>query len=80
VADRALLWEAVDVERACCPFFAIELDERTVVFAVADPAHDPALDAIADALRGDAPEALRGVGEAAKQAGKSVATRSRSGK
>jgi hypothetical protein len=57
--DADLLRAAVEEERECCPFFAIELSEGTAVFAVADPAHDPALDAIADALCGDAPEALR---------------------
>ena len=39
-------------QREYCPFFEIGLDARTLVFSVAEPAHDPALDAIAEALRG----------------------------
>ena len=54
--DADLLQTAVEEERACCPFFEIEVDGRTASFSVADPAHDPALDAIADALVADRPE------------------------
>jgi hypothetical protein len=48
----ALLGEAVDVERSCCPFFDLRpgSDGRELVVAVADPEHDPALDAIRHAL------------------------------
>jgi hypothetical protein len=49
--DEALLTETLAVERACCPFFTIEQEGRMVTFSVA-PEHDPALDAIAEALRG----------------------------
>ena len=50
--DAALLREAVEVERGCCPFFQIEPDpvRRRLVLSVAEPAQDPALDAIAHAL------------------------------
>jgi hypothetical protein len=48
--DRALLAETVAVERECCPFFAITVDGRRLTLRVADPAHAPAFDAIADAL------------------------------
>jgi hypothetical protein len=56
--DEALLREAVEVERACCPFFTIGLDGRTAVFTVSEPEHDPGLDAIDEALHGDAPDPL----------------------
>lgn len=48
--DDQLLRETVEVERGCCSFFGIDLDGRTLRMTVADPAHDPALGAIADAL------------------------------
>lgn len=48
--DDQLLREAVEVERGCCSFFGIDLAGRTLRMTVADPAHDPALDAIAGAL------------------------------
>lgn len=48
--DHQLLRETVEVERGCCSFFDIGLDGRTLRMTVADPAHDPALDAIAGAL------------------------------
>jgi hypothetical protein len=48
----ALLREAVEVERECCPFFDLRADTagRELVVAVADAEHDPALDAIRHAL------------------------------
>jgi hypothetical protein len=51
--DLPLLREAVDVERACCPFFDLRLDDhaRTLHVAVADPDDRPALDALAAAMR-----------------------------
>jgi hypothetical protein len=51
-ADVALMREAVAVERECCSFFAIDLDERerTLAIGVADPAMAPSLDAIAYSL------------------------------
>jgi hypothetical protein len=47
--DVTLLREAVDVERACCPFFDLRLDDRarTLRVAVAGPDDRPALDALA---------------------------------
>jgi hypothetical protein len=50
--DVALLREAVDVERACCSFFDLRLDDRarTLRVAVADLDDRPALDALAAAL------------------------------
>jgi hypothetical protein len=48
--EGQLLRETVEVERGCCSFFGIDLDGRTLHMTVADPAHDPALDAIAGAL------------------------------
>jgi hypothetical protein len=50
--DEALLLEAIDVERACCPFFAIDWEpaERRLRFAVGEAEHESALDAVADAL------------------------------
>src|SRR5689334_9066162 len=53
--DVGLLREAVDVERACCPFFDLRLDDhaRTLHVAVAG-AHDrPALDTLAAAIRAE---------------------------
>ena len=51
--DVPLLREAVDVERACCPFFDLRLDDhaRTLHVVVADPDDRPALDALAAAIR-----------------------------
>jgi hypothetical protein len=50
--DERLLHEAIEVERGCCPFFAIAFDphERRLELSVPDAAHEPALDAIQDAL------------------------------
>ena len=50
--DRAALDQLVAVERECCPFFALRIDddERSLYVAVGDPAHRPALDALAAAL------------------------------
>jgi hypothetical protein len=56
--DLSLLEEAVDVERACCPFFDLRLDgrARTLRVAVSAPHERPALDALAVAMHpeGDA--------------------------
>ena len=56
--DRALLEEALEVERRCCPFFTLHYDisARRLRASVADPEHAPALDALASAL-GAAPSA-----------------------
>ncbi len=50
--DFSLLREAVDVERACCPFFDLRLDDRarTLHVAVARPEDGRALDALAAAM------------------------------
>jgi hypothetical protein len=50
--DVSLLRDAVEVERACCPFFDLRLDEpaRTLRVAVARPYDRPALDALAEAM------------------------------
>ena len=48
--DRALLEEALAVERACCPFLALRLDGATLRVRVAEPHQEPALDAIAHLL------------------------------
>jgi hypothetical protein len=48
--DRELLEETVALERGCCSFFAIDLDGNRLSISVADPAHEPALAALADAL------------------------------
>jgi hypothetical protein len=45
-----LLREAVEVERACCPFFDLRPGTHELVVTVADAEHDPALDAIRHAL------------------------------
>ena len=44
--------ELVEVERRCCPFFAIDWDpeRRRFSIGVSDAEHEPALDAIAYAL------------------------------
>jgi hypothetical protein len=53
--DVALLREAIDVERQCCPFFAIHHDaaEHRLLITVDDPDQDPALDALQFALTSD---------------------------
>jgi hypothetical protein len=50
--DRDALAELVAVERECCPFFDLRIDDaaRRLRVAVDDPTHRPALDALADAL------------------------------
>jgi hypothetical protein len=50
--DVSLLREAVDVERACCPFFDLRLADhaRTLRVAVAGPDDGPALEALAAAM------------------------------
>ena len=52
--DRALLDETLEIERGCCPFFALAYHprRRELVITVDDPAHDPALDALRHALVG----------------------------
>jgi hypothetical protein len=54
--DGELIRETVDVERECCPFYRIDLDEeaRRLSFSVDEEAQDPALDAIRFALTGTA--------------------------
>ena len=51
--DRALLREVVGIERACCPFFDLRLDEprRSLRAAVSDPGHRPALRALEAAIQ-----------------------------
>ena len=48
--DRDLLVEALDVERACCPFFELRFDAARLRVRVAEPHQEPALDAIAHVL------------------------------
>jgi hypothetical protein len=50
--DAALLREAIELERGCCPFFEIRHDpvEHRLSITVDDPAQDPALDALQFAL------------------------------
>lgn len=50
--DRSLLAEAVEVERACCPFFGFDFSApaRRLRVTVASNDQLPALDAIAAAL------------------------------
>jgi hypothetical protein len=52
--DAPLLNEALAIERECCPFFVLELDdnERRLRAGVRADQHLPALDALADALGG----------------------------
>jgi hypothetical protein len=52
--DRLLVEELVAVERACCPFFALDWDERRgrLEISVSQDLHEPALDAIATAIAG----------------------------
>jgi hypothetical protein len=53
--DGAVLRELIEVERGCCPFFELEFDpaERVLSVSVASEEHEPALEAIAHALRRD---------------------------
>jgi hypothetical protein len=53
--DVPLLREAVEVERACCPFFDLRLDDRarSLQVAVAGAQDRPALEALAAAIRGE---------------------------
>jgi hypothetical protein len=50
--DRSLLRDAVEVERACCPFFDLRLDDDAPTLHVAVASRDvrPALDALAEAM------------------------------
>lgn len=50
--DAGLLEKTVTTERDCCPFFELAIDarRRELVVAVSRPDHEPALDALADAL------------------------------
>ena len=50
--DRDTLAEALDVERACCPFFRFDFDQATRQLQIAVEAREQvaALDALADAL------------------------------
>jgi hypothetical protein len=54
--DPILVHEAIEVERGCCSFFALDYHagDRRLVITVDDPNHDPALGAIAFALGDDA--------------------------
>jgi hypothetical protein len=56
--DSGLVGHTVAVERRCCPFFALTWrpDQRRLTVAVADAAHEPALDAIAFALNIQTPD------------------------
>jgi hypothetical protein len=51
--DPALVAGALAVERECCPFFELDYDEaaRRLEISVADRDLEPALDAVAAALR-----------------------------
>lgn len=50
--DRRLLEQTLAIERECCPFFTLELDEaeRRLRASVDDEDHAAALDALAAAL------------------------------
>lgn len=50
--DGELVEQAITVERACCPFFALswDRDRRRLTVSVSQTEHEPALDAIAFAL------------------------------
>jgi len=48
--DRALLAEALAVERRCCPFFKFELNRRELHIGVREPDQGPALEVLAEAL------------------------------
>jgi hypothetical protein len=58
--DAALLAETIAVERECCPFFKLDYGGalRRLDISVAEPALDPALDALAYSL--GEPAARRG--------------------
>ncbi len=51
--DAELVAEAIAIERECCPFFLLgwEPSRRRLTVAVSRAAHEPALEAIAFALR-----------------------------
>jgi hypothetical protein len=51
--DRELVDELVAVEKECCPFFALRWDPgtRRLAISVSLEEHEPAIDAIAFALR-----------------------------
>ena len=48
--DERLLAETVEIERGCCPFFALEIRPPELVVSVGEREHEPALEAIAHAL------------------------------
>jgi hypothetical protein len=48
--DRALLDEALAVERECCPFLGIETGERSLAISVSSEDEAPMLDVFAEAL------------------------------
>lgn len=48
--DRDLLEQTLAIERACCTFFAIDLDGGRLTIGVQRPEQRPALDAIAHVL------------------------------
>jgi hypothetical protein len=48
--DRPLLEQALQIERACCPFYELRIDGARLSVRVADPDQEPALDAIAHLL------------------------------
>jgi len=65
--DRRLLDEALEVERACCPFFVFELEEgrRRLTATVQEPGQLPALGALEQAIgaRGPRVSSAHGRGE-----------------
>ena len=54
--DGDLVRETIEVERECCPFFALVYDptENRLSITVDDPAQEPALDALRYSLTGSA--------------------------
>lgn len=48
--DRALLEQAVAIERECCPFLGIEVGERSLAISVERDGDAPMLDVFAEAL------------------------------
>src|SRR4051794_24646897 len=48
--DRDLLAETLAVERSCCSFFRIAVEDRSLTVGVEESAQAPALEAIADQL------------------------------
>lgn len=50
--DEELVRDTIAVERSCCPFFALRYDaaRQRLHVSVADPQHEPALDALVFAL------------------------------